>query len=73
MLWVGFMVGSTHVITFPLKDYRMSSWCFYLSVQLVVSVGWFVLLHSLRLSGHVLEMKRQFAMSDECAEDRSNE
>lgn len=63
MLWIGFLVGSTHVITFPLKDYRMSSWCFYLSVQLVVLVGWFVLLHSLRLSGHALDSSSQCLMN----------
>lgn len=63
MLWIGFLVGSTHVITFPIKDYRMSSWCFYFSVQLVVSVGLFVLLHSLRLSGHALDSSSQCLMN----------
>lgn len=38
MLWMGPMVGSTHVITFPVKDYGLSCWCVYLLGHLVVLV-----------------------------------
>ena len=57
------MVGSTQVITFSIKDSRISSQRFWFFVQFIVVVVVFVclfvcfLLHGLRILGQVLDSR----------------